>query len=140
MIDSCGSVHTISRLNNLIHCCLGLYISAVRPKALYGCKSLTSCADVDVLRLVRANRFCVKYCQRFDRSINSNFAHLMLNVVPIQLEIDYRKLLMLGQLSRLPSDSLAKQVFVNRLTRCFMLDRQLKGFIPDIYSIVRKWS
>jgi len=97
-------------------------------------------ADVDVLKLVRADRFCVKYCQQFDRSINSNFAHLMLNIVPIQLEIDYRKLLMLGLLCRLPSDSLAKQVFVNRLTRFFMLDRQFKGFIPDIYSKVRKYG
>ena len=117
-----------------------IYTCVVRPKALYGCESLTSCADVDVLKLVGADRFCVKYCQRFDRPNNSNFAHLKLNVLPIQLEIVYRKLPMLGQLWSLPSDALAKQVFVNRLTRFFMPDRQFKGFIPDICSIVRKYG
>ena len=31
-------------------------------------------------------------------------------------------------------------MFVNRLTRTFMLDRQFKGFIPDIYLIVLEYG
>jgi len=40
-----------------------IYAYAVIPKALYECKSLTSCAAVDKLKRTRADRFCVKYFQ-----------------------------------------------------------------------------
>jgi len=73
-------------------------------------------------------------------SVNSNFAYIMLNVTPINLEIGYRKILMLWQLCRLPSDQLAKKVFVNRLIRFVNLDRQFRGFIPDIYRILQKYG
>jgi len=46
---------------------------------------------------------------------------------------------MLGQLCRLPSDVLAKQVFVNRLTRFLLLYSQFQGFIPGIHAIAKKF-
>jgi len=117
-----------------------IYTSAIRPKALFGCEALKNCSSTDLQRLLRADRFCVKYSQRFDLSVNSNCAYIMLNVTPINLEIDYRKLLMLGQLCRLPSDQFAKKVFVNRLIRFVNFDRQIRGFIPDIYRILQKYG
>ena len=50
---------------------------------------------------------------------------------------------MLGQKCRLPSDVLAKQAFVNRLTRFLLLDRQFQCSMfrtrLDIYAIAKKY-
>ena len=124
-----------NRLNPML--IVTIYTSAIRPKTLFGCEALTNCSSTNLQRLLRADRFCVKYSQRFYVSVNSNFAYIMLNVTPINLGINYRKLLMLGQLCRLPSDQLAKKVFVNRLIRFVNLARQFRGFIPDIYRILQ---
>ena len=50
------------------------------------------------------------------------------------------KLQLFGQLCKLPSKYLAKQIFVNRLIRFVNIDRQKQGFIPDMYRILQYYD
>ena len=64
----------------------------------------------------------------------------MLGSIPIEQEIDKKKLIFLGQLCRLPTKFLSKQIFVNRLFAYENNMYQMKGFIPDIHIICKKYS
>lgn len=64
----------------------------------------------------------------------------MMNISNISTLINYRKLQLFGQLCKLPSKYLAKQIFVNRLIRFVNIDRQKQGFIPDIYRILQYYD
>ena len=114
-----------------------IYETAVIPKALYGCETWTLYSQEDILRLERAHRFCVKYIQNFPRSTNTEFTLCTLNITSIEVIIDYRKLQFFGQLCRLPSQYLAKQIFIARMVRFVNIDNQHRGIIPDIFRVLR---
>jgi hypothetical protein len=117
-----------------------IYMTVVVPKALYGCENWTCYSNKDISNLELAHNFCVKFIQNFHKSISTKFALCMLNIPNILTMINYRKLQLFGQLCRLPSKYLAKQIFVNRLIRYVSVDRQKHGFIPDIYRLLQKYD
>jgi len=117
-----------------------IYKSVVIPKALFGCETWNHCASSDMKHIETAHRFCVKHMQRFSKYTNTAFSYLTIDLVPVQLEIDYRKLLMFGQLCRLDASYLAKQIFVHRLGRFVNLDRQSRGFTPDMFRLLQKYE
>ena len=64
----------------------------------------------------------------------------LLGLNSIELEIDYRKMVFWGQLCRLPSDCTIKQIFMLRLSIYIKNSHLQRGFIPDIYRILGKYS
>ena len=59
---------------------------------------------------------------------------------PIEAEIDYRKLIFLGQLCHLPGGFRAKEIFIHRLIHINESPVKKLGFVPDIFRILNKYS
>jgi len=78
--------------------------------------------------------------QRLSKYTNTVLSYLTIDLVPVQLEIDYRMWLMFGQLCRLDTSYLAKQIFVHRLVRFVNLDRQSREFTPDMFRLLQKYE
>ena len=72
--------------------------------------------------------------------INTEFVKSLLDFHNIEFEIDYRKLICFRQVCCLPADYTAKDILLYRLLN---LNNQIsfqRGFIPDIYRILGKYS
>jgi len=93
-----------------------------------------------MLLLERANSFCVKHMQCYSKYTSNMYSYLTIDIGPIYLEIDYRKLLMFGQLCRLKCSFLANNVIDNRRLRFMNFDKQSRGFIPDTYRLLQKYG
>lgn len=115
-----------------------IYVTEIIPKALYGCEHWTVYSKRDISELETAHRYCIKHMQRLSKFSHSEYAQTTADIPPIQVLIDKRKLLMLGQLCRLPCEYMAKQLFVNRLISYHGSGQH--GFIPDIYQILAKYN
>ena len=72
--------------------------------------------------------------------ICTDFCLCTFGSVPLLNIIEYRKLVFLGQLCRLPGKYLAKNVFNLRLIRFFNYDKQTRGFVPEIYKLLSKYG
>lgn len=71
----------------------------------------------------------------------SDICESFFGVLPIEAEIDTRKLLFLGRLCRLHSTTLTKKMFAIRLySFIYNLAQKQKGFIPDIFDIIQKYE
>ena len=55
---------------------------------------------------------------------------------PVEAEIDYKKLIFLGQLCRLPGGY--KEIFTHRLIHFSESPAKKLGFFPDIFRILNK--
>ena len=84
----------------------------------------------------RAHRFCVKFMQFLPKSTSTDVALALFGFNSIETEIDYRKLIFVGQLCRLTGDHRVKTVFHHRLIHYSENDR----FFPDIYRILTKYA
>ena len=118
-----------------------IYKSVVIPKALYGCELWNSISKSSLLELEKSHLFCLKYIQKFPLNTNNDITYQSICSYPISVEIEYAKLQFLGQLCRLPCKYLAKQMFVCRFVRFInSSERQAHGFIPDIFSLAKKYG
>ena len=65
----------------------------------------------------------------------------LLGVFPIETDIDFRKLTIIGQFCRLNSDIRVKRMFLNRLTS-YIAERNQRqeGFVPDIVRLLEKYE
>ena len=71
--------------------------------------------SIHLVSLERAHRFCVKFMQFLPKSTSTDVALSLFGINSIETEIDYRKLIFLGQLCRLSGDHIVKDVFLRRL-------------------------
>ena len=117
-----------------------IYKSIVLPKALYGCEVWSQLSPTQLSTLERAHRFCVKFMQSLPSNTDTDVTLPLLGLNSIELEIDYRKMVFWGQLCRLPSDCTIKQIFMHRLSHYTKNSHLQRGFIPDIYRILGKYS
>lgn len=118
-----------------------LYRTVVLPTSLYGCELWSYLTSANILEIERAHRFCIKYIQRLPLFTNNQASLSCLGLVPIETEINYKKLQFLGQLVRLPCQYLSKRIFINRLVRYkSCIERQSLGFIPDVLGLLRKYD
>ena len=88
----------------------------------------------------RTHKFCIKYIQCIDRSTRSDIALSLLGCRSLESEIDFKKLTLLGQLCRLSTDFLAKDIFNNRLIRFIGDSHNKLGFFPDLLRILQKYD
>lgn len=117
-----------------------LYETIVLPKALYGCELWSNLLQKDIEQLEVAHRFCLKVIQSLPKLARTDVILSALGMLPIEAEIDKRKLIFFGQLCRLDTDITITRMFLNRI--CDYNDHPSKviGFIPDIYSICNKYD
>jgi len=63
------------------------------------------------MNLEVVHRFCMKYVQRLNMNTSTDVTLSCIDIPSIETIIDYRKLQFFGQLCRLSSNYLSKQVF-----------------------------
>ena len=119
--------------------CQKIYKCIVLPKALYGCENWSNMTESDVLNMERAHRFCIKFMQGLHRRTRTDIALSIISIYSIESEIDFRKLILFGQLCRLNFEHWLRVVFLNRLCTYSMNGSKQTGFIPDIVSILGKY-
>ena len=73
-----------------------LYKSIVLPKALYGCELWDDLLPKHLAELEKSHCFCIKLMQSLPRSTSTDVASLLIGLNSIEVEIDYRKLIFLG--------------------------------------------
>ena len=78
----------------------------------------------------------MKYAQRLNMNTSTDFTLSCIAMPGIETVIDYRKLQFFGQLCRLSSKYLSKQVFTHRLLRYYNRQKQNTSFIADIYIYI----
>ncbi len=117
-----------------------IYETLVLPKALYGCELWYDLNVKTTLSLERAHRFCVKFIQSVPRHTRTDVALSVLGVLPIEADIDKRKLIFLRQLCTLPLECVAKGIFMKRLLAYRQGSIQPNGFMQDIHRILRKYT
>jgi len=61
-------------------------------------------------------------------------------MTPVEVNIDYKKLQMFGQICRLKDGYIAKEIFNHRIVRYVNGDSQTVGFVPDIYRLLQKYG
>jgi hypothetical protein len=86
-------------------------------------------------------RFCAKIIQGFGKITRTDICLSMLGWLPVQSEIDKRKLGFLQKLCSMPNNLLSKQIFNARLSMFVIrYDDIQKGYIPDIFKILKKYD
>ena len=112
----------------------------ILPKALYGCELWNNLFPKHLIILELAHRFCVKYMQSLPKRTSTDFVMSLLDFHNIEIEIDYRKLIFFRQLCCLSADYTAKDIFLYRLLNFNNQLSSQRGFIPDIFRILGKYS
>ena len=87
-----------------------IYKSIVMPRALFGCEMLQSLSDRDNLNVNRSRGLCLKQIQGLKSRWRTDIVLGLLGVLPLQTEIDKRKLTFLGQLCPLERDCQQKSI------------------------------
>ena len=72
--------------------------------------------------------------------LNVNFSFACLNITPVEVIINYKKLQMFGQICRLKDGYIAKEIFNHRIGRYVNGDSQTFGFVPAIYRLLQKYG
>ena len=117
-----------------------IYNSVVLPKALYGCELWSNLNKNHIMSLEHAHRFCIKFMQSIPKFTSTDVSLAMIGMYPIEAEIDYKKLIFLGQLCHLPGGFRAKEIFTHRLIHFNESPVKKLGFLPDIFRILNKYS
>lgn len=116
------------------------YESVVLPKALYGCELWSNLSPSELQPLERVHTQCIKYMQQMHQCTRTDVALSCLGLLPIECEIDKRKLIFFGQLCNLNTEKRVKSIFVARLYQYLMNPRKSTGFISDIVVILGKYD
>ena len=97
--------------------------------------------DSEIVILERARRFCVNYMQSLNIRTRTDVALGLSGIYPIENEIDFKKLILFGQLCRLDSGvCMGKNVFFFRLFSYMTNADRQSGFIPDIIRLLENYQ
>ena len=116
-----------------------IYNSIVLPRALFGSELLQSLSNRDRMSLEKSHRLCLKQMQGLQSRSRTDIVLGLLGILPIEAEIEKKKLSFFGQLCRLERNCAAKQLFLLRLS-AFMLDKSIYGFVNDIAIALCKFN
>ena len=116
-----------------------IYNSIVLPRELFGSELLQSLSNQDRMSLEKSHRLCLKQMQGLRSRSRTDIVLGLLSILPIEAEIEKRKLSFFGQLCRLERNCAAKQLFLLGLS-AFMLDKSIYGFVNDIAIALHKFN
>jgi hypothetical protein len=119
--------------------CKHIYNAVVIPKALYGSECWPSLTKTDMLAIERAHRLCLKYIQGLSARTSTDIVLSLVDSLPIEYEIDKRKLILFGQLCRLDTNCAIKRMFLYKLCS-FEIRNVSSGFIPEVVRILDKYG
>ncbi|MES9880824.1 MAG: reverse transcriptase family protein [Sedimenticola sp.] len=119
---------------------LKIYRSVVLSKALYGSELWNQLSASQISVLERGHRFSVKYIQSLPTATRTDIAQSIAGFHSLEIEIDKRKLSFFGQLCLLPVETRIKDIFSVRLVSFVTGQRGQRGFMPDIFRILEKYS
>ena len=85
-------------------------------------------------------RFCIKYMQGLHLRTRIDIALSIISIYSIESEIDFRKLILFGQLCRLNFEHWLWVIFLNRPCTYCINDSKQTCFLPDIGSILGKYG
>ena len=119
--------------------CKRIYNAVVLTKALYGCECWPPLSKGQMLTLERSHRLCLKYIQGLNTRTSTDCVLSMLDCLPIEMEVEYRKLNLFGQLCRLELDCAVKSMFLYRLSS-YMLSNVSTGFVHEVGRILNKYG
>ena len=108
-----------------------IYNSIVLPRALFGSELLQSLSNRDRMSLEKSHWLCLKQNQGLQSRSRTDTVLGLLGILPIEAEIEKKKISFFGQLCRLERNCAAKQLFLLRLS-AFMFDKSIYGFVNDI--------
>ena len=108
--------------------------------ALYGCENWSNITESDLLTMERTHRCCIKFMHGLHRQTRNDIALSIKSIYSIESEIDFRKLILFGQLCRLNFEHWLRVVFLNRLCTYSMNDSKHTVFIPDIVRTLGKYG
>ena len=118
-----------------------LYKRVVLSSVLYGCELWNDISQKDSQRLNVFQHLVCKNAQGLPKRTRSDICETLFDVLPIQSEIDVRKLLFFGRLCRLDCRTLPKMIFLSRFFSYVEgLARTQMGFIPDIMSLLTTYN
>ena len=118
-----------------------LYKTVVLPSVLFGCELWNNLSYSDLHRLNTFQHFVCKNALNLPKLCRSDICESFFDVLPIEAEIDTRKLLFLGRLCRLNSTALTKKIFMTRLYAfTYNLARTQRGFIPETIKLLQKYG
>ena len=115
-----------------------IYKSVVLPKAFIWTE-LIPFSNNDMILLERSHRLCLKRIQGMHMRSRTNVVLGLMSCLPIESEIEKRKLNLFGQFCTLVNDSAAKTMFLIRLCS-YMSGVSTIGFIVDIFIILHKYD
>uniref|UniRef100_A0A8W8L5Q8 Reverse transcriptase domain-containing protein n=1 Tax=Magallana gigas TaxID=29159 RepID=A0A8W8L5Q8_MAGGI len=118
-----------------------LYKKVVLPSVLYGSELWCDLRQTDTQILNTFQHFICQHAMALQKQTRSDMCESLLGFLPISSEIDIRKLQFLGRLCELDTKTLPKRIFLHRLfSYLYSPVCKLYGFIPDIISILSKYS
>ena len=82
----------------------------------------------------------MKYVQRLNMNTSTDCTLSCVDIPSIETIIEHRKLQFFGQLCRLSSKYLSKQVFTHMLLRYYNMQKKYTSFIVDIYRLLVKYG
>ena len=94
----------------------------------------------NIIHLERAHRFCIKYMQSFGIRTRTDVALGLLDVLPLESEVDFKKFNLLGQLCRNDTHCWITPVFRVRLESYFVNSTGQMGFFRDIMRLLEKYG
>ena len=117
-----------------------LYKQTVLPCALYGSELWWNITLGDQLKLEQMHRFCIKVIQDLPRRTRTDMCQSLLGIPSLEHFIDRRKLIFARQLTVLPQECIAKQIFLIRLCQAEVGHLNMKGCIPDLLQVLTKYD
>jgi len=121
--------------------CLKVIKTVYLPKMLYGCELWNSLTRTENLILERSYRHVIKTIQNLHRRTRTDVVLGLLGLLPLEAEIDTRKLCFVGGLLCMNRQYLPHKVCVTRLLSIiYQHSSQERGFIPDILRLLDKYN
>lgn len=117
-----------------------LYKQAVVPCSLYGSELWSNMSKCDKHKLEIMHRFCIKVIQDLPPRTRTDMAQSLIGVPGLEEFIDRRKLIFIRQLTELPSECVAKEIFLLRLCQYKVGHISMKGCIPDLVRVLDKYQ
>ena len=116
-----------------------IYNKVIKPTILYGSELWNDLKSSDIDQMNRTQHYIVKSIQDFPKLTRSDMCESMLGLNRLSSQVDDRKMRFVHKISTLPQSSITRQIFTRRILCHIRGLYPMKGFIPDIYTILGRY-
>lgn len=113
----------------------------VLPSVMFGCELWTSLTSKEYDKLEKSYRFCLKFALGTHMRTHTFMVHSLMGAGTIKEYIHQKQLSFLRRLIELPHDSVAYQVFLQRLMAYRLAcTPQPRGFVSHVYKMIHTYD